>query len=135
MVRAMFAKSILALAAMATTPASQPGKDSLPEQERFLLTCIGTMRAAGAPLMPIMASGVVDLAGKRVAGFGVGNVPILLLTDALIGFGGTVADGEHIEGSLDRQNGKARIVVLTAKEPAQELMAMELDCRPTLSIS
>jgi hypothetical protein len=132
----MLAKSILALAAMLMASASQPSNHPSSEQQRFLVTCIGTMRTAGAPSMPIIANGLVDLAAKRVAGFGVGSASILFLTDALIGFGSPAGDGgEHVEGSLDRHNGKARIVVRTANDPAHELIAMELDCRPAPSIS
>src|SRR5947209_12365037 len=80
---AMLAKSILVFTAMLISSASQPGNDRSTERQRFFLTCIGTMRAAGAPAMPITANGLVDIAGKRVAGFGVGSAPILLLTDPL----------------------------------------------------
>jgi hypothetical protein len=132
----MLAKSILALAGTVMASASQPGNHPSPEQQRFFLTCSGTMRAAGAPLMPITASGLVDLAGRRVTGFGLGSVPILLVTNALIGFGGAAgANGERVEGSFDRQNGKIKIVVRAAKDPPHELIAMEFDCRPAPSIS
>jgi hypothetical protein len=131
MLLAMLAKSILALAAIVTASASAPSDDALPRRERLLLTCVGTMRAADAPAMPIVADAFVDLSGKRVDGFGARSAPIVRMTDALIVFGGTAgADGERVQGSLDRQTGKARIVVLTVSEPVRELIAMELDCRP-----
>ncbi len=136
MVQAMLAKSILALAGMVMASASQPGNHPSSEHQRFFLTCIGTMRATGAPLMPVIADGLVDLAGRRVAGFGVGSVPILLLTNASIGFSGAGgANGEHVEGSFDRQSGRIKIVVRATKDPARELIAMELDCLPAPSIS
>jgi hypothetical protein len=132
----MLAKSILALAAVLTASASPPESEAPPRQQHFFLTCIGTMRTAGAPAMPITANGFVDIAGKRIAGFGIGSATILVLTDVLIGFGSPAgAGGDHVEGSLDRRNGKARIVVRSAKDPAQELIAMELDCRPAPSVS
>lgn len=94
------------------------------------------MRTAGAVAQPITANGLIDLTGKRVAGFGVGSAAILVVTDALIGFGAPAkADGDRVEGTLDRRNGKARIAVLTGREPAEELIAMELDCRPAPPIS
>ena len=125
----MLAKSILVIAAI-TASATQPSNDPPPAHQRFFLTCIGTMRTAGAPAVPITANGLVDLGGKRVAGFGVGSAPILVMTDALIGFGSAAdADGDRVEGSLDRQTGKTRIVVRAARDPSDELIAMDLDCR------
>jgi len=135
MVRTMLAKSILVLAVI-TASAAQPSNDSPAARQRFLLTCIGTMRTAGAPPMPITANGLVDLGSKRVAGFGVGSAPILVATEAVIGFGSAVsAEGNRVEGSLDRQTGKTRIVVRAASDPAEELIAMDLDCRPAPPIS
>ena len=135
MLPAMLAKSILALAAMLTA-ASRPSDDTIQEPGRLFFNCIGTMRAAGAPAMPILADAFVDLTGKRVEGFGLRSAPILHATDAVIAFGSAAGDdGARVRGSLDRQTGKARIVVLTADEPARELIAMELDCRAVPSIS
>jgi hypothetical protein len=131
----MLAKSILALAIATAASASQSSHDP-PARERFFLTCVGTMRTAGAPSIPITANGLVDLAGKRIAGFGLGDVPILVVTDALIGFG-SAGDGgrDKVEGSLDRQSGKIGIVVRAAKDASHELIAMDLDCRPAPPIS
>src|SRR5882724_8054152 len=132
----MLAKSILALAVATAASASQPGHDPPPARERFFLTCAGTMRTAGAASVPITANGLVDLAGKRVAGFGLGSAPILVVTDLVIGFGTAgESDGDRIEGSLDRRSGKALIVVRAAKDTAHELIAMELDCRSAPPIS
>jgi hypothetical protein len=132
----MLAKSVLVLAALQAAAASPPGSNAPSEKQRFFLTCIGTMRAAGAPEMPITANGLVDIAGKRIAGFGVGSASILVLTDTLIGFASPAgARGDHVEGSLDRRTGKASIVVRSATEPGRELIAMELDCRPAPSVS
>jgi hypothetical protein len=94
------------------------------------------MRTVGADAMPITAHGLVDLAGRRVAGFGVGSAPILVMTDDLIGFGTSgEKGGDRVEGSLDRQSGKAHIVVRAAKDASLELIAMDLDCRPAPPIS
>ncbi len=135
MLRGMLAKSILVFAVI-TASASQPSTDPPSAHQRFFLTCIGTMRTAGAPSVPITANGLVDLGGRRVAGFGVGSAPILVMTDALIGFGtATGGDGERVEGSLDRQTGKTRVVVRAARNPSVELIAMDLDCRSAPPIS
>src|SRR5882724_7271902 len=103
----MLAKSILALAVATAASASQPSHDPLPARERFFLTCVGTMRTAGAPSVPITANALVDLAGRRIAGFGLGGVRILLVTEALIGFGsGGEGGGDRVEGSFDRRSGR-----------------------------
>jgi hypothetical protein len=131
----MLAKSILALAAMLTASAT-PSNDSALKAQRFFLSCAGTMHVADAPATPIIAEAFLDLALHRLDGFGVTDVPIVQVTDAEIVFDGAGARyGEHVKGSLDRHTGKARIVVLTVSEPARELIAMELDCRPATSIS
>jgi hypothetical protein len=132
----MLAKSILALAAMVSASVARPGEDSLPGHGRLFFTCSGMMRAAGAPATPIVAEAFIDLDGRRVDGFGVRSAPILHVTDTVITFGSAAGvDGERVQGSLDRQTGKAEVVVSMAKEPARELIAMELDCRPVPSVS
>jgi hypothetical protein len=135
MLPAMLAKSILVLAVI-TASGSQPSNDPSIAHQRFFLTCVGTMRTAGVPSVPIAANGLVDLASRRMVGFGVGSAPILVMSEALIAFGSAAdADGNRVEGSLDRLTGKTRIVVQAAKEPSEELIGMELDCRPAPSTS
>ena len=132
----MLAKAILVLAATVVSAASRPSEDAIPKRGMLLFHCLGVMQAAGAPAMPIVADAFIDLAGKRVDGFGVQSTPILSVTDAVIAFGNPAGtDGDRVQGSLDRQTGKAHVVVLAANEPARELIAMELDCRPLPSIS
>jgi hypothetical protein len=131
----MLAKPILALA-LVTASTSQPSIVAPIPNQRFFLTCTGTMRTADAASAAIAANALVDLAGRRVAGFGIGSSPILVMTDMLIGFGSAAeTEGDRVEGSLDRQSGKARIVVRAARNPSHELIAMDLDCRPAPSIS
>jgi hypothetical protein len=132
----MLAKAILVLAVTMASAAARPSEGAIPKRGILLFHCLGAMRAAGAPAMPIVADAFIDLAGRRVDGFGVPSTPILNVTDAVIAFGSRAgAGGDRVEGSLDRRTGKARIVVLAANEPARELIAMELDCRPQPSLS
>lgn len=135
MLKMMLAKPILAFV-VALASAAAPGSDRPQDGQRFFLTCIGTMRTVGTAASPIAANGFVDLVGRRVSGFGIGSAAILVLTDTLIGFGSPGSSGgNRVEGSLDRRSGKARIAVLSTREPAEQLIVMELDCRPAPSIS
>src|SRR5215471_12456729 len=97
----MLAKSILVLAASAVSAALRPSDDGMPKRGVLLFHCIGAMRAAGAPMTPIVADAFIDLATKRVDGFGVPSTPILSVTDTVIAFGSRAgAGGDRVRGSL-----------------------------------
>jgi hypothetical protein len=137
----------LSLAASAGSTLDRPA----PADQRFMLSCTGAMatggRAAdpGDPDQSIVASGLVDLAGRQVSGFGLGGSPIVVVTDTVIGFGSPAVDtltrvaearttrpapqtGPVVEGTIDRATGATRIAVHPASDPAAVIIAMTLDC-------
>lgn len=101
--------------------------------ERLRLTCIGTTIIGDQPQpgSPIMANGLIDFAGRRVNGFGVGSQPILVLTASDIGFGSTPqqgATGYVVEGSIDRRSGGTHVRVRKRQDPSEVLIELRLDC-------
>jgi hypothetical protein len=143
------------LAGASFSPAASVGStldDTTVADERFLLSCTGAMATDGSamadrsdPAGRIVASAMVDLAHAQVSGFGLGGSPIVVLTDAVIGFGSAAVDtvtmvaeprtakpsaqtGTVVEGTIDRATGATRIVVRPAADPARIVIAMTLDC-------
>ena len=124
--------NLLLICSAAVCGALLPVSESFDSSEsRFFLTCKGTMHVAGAmPASAIIADGIVDLAKRRVYGFGVGGEPIVLLTGTLIGFATPAAsDGQVVDGSIDRHTGKTTISVRSSKDPSERLIDMDLDCQ------
>jgi hypothetical protein len=111
-----------------------------PPAEHLRLSCTGMMVTAdyGPPGSKIMADGAIDLATMRVRGFGLGSVPIVLLTATRIVFDNGTGQRDvptTIEGSIDRTTGATRVVVHAAKDPKVDLIAMTLDCRFAPAVS
>ena len=104
--------------------------------ERQRLTCTGMMMTPDMkpPGTKLVADGMVDLGAMRVRGFGMGSVPIVLLTDSRIVFSAS-GGGPGIDGTIDRRTGATRIVVHPAKKPQDELIGMTLTCRFVPAIS
>lgn len=125
-------------ALMATTALAAPvdlAESRAPQSnERLRLACLGTMITADqpAPGGKIMANGWLDLAKRRVSGFGVGSQPIVLQSAARISFGSAPpADelrGHIIEGSIDRLSGSTRVLVRSRHDPSKIVIELKLDC-------
>lgn len=107
------------------------------EVERLHLACAGFMMTAGqeSPGSRIVANGIVDLADKRVRGFGIGSARIVSATAEEVRFGSLPfgkTDGPHtIEGTINRISGKTQVVVWSASGVSGVVIEMDLDCRPT----
>lgn len=137
----------LSLAASADSTLDQ----TAPADQRFMLSCTGAMATGGPPAdrndpgQDIIASAVVDFSAGNVNGFGIGAVPIVVVTPALIGFGTAPAavllpaaeprapaegakSGLVVEGSFHRLSGATTVVVHPKADPDQVLIAMSLDC-------
>ena len=139
-----------AFAALAATPI--PGADESPAG-RIFLTCSGAMSTAGLPDSRdpggrIVANGVVDLESLRVAGFGIGAQPVVLVTPEIVAFGTAAAAGDDraivkvadkagrggepagtvVEGSFDRNSGAITVVVRSAADRSGVVLAMALQC-------
>lgn len=108
------------------------------EYDRFRLACSGSMVTTGQapPGSRIMADGIIDIPNKSVRGFGIGSAPIVSVSAEVVKFGTSAlkkAAGSHgIEGTINRLSGATRVVVRSTKDPWTVLIAMELDCQPTL---
>jgi hypothetical protein len=135
------------LAASAGSTLDRPA----PADQRFMLSCAGAMATDGRPAdrndpgPDIFASAIVDLGSRQVSGFGLGSSPIVVVNDAVIGFGSAAIDvvtpvaedrstrpaaktGTIVEGTIDRITGRTRIAVHPAADPAVVLIAMTLAC-------
>jgi hypothetical protein len=125
----------MVLPGLAAAPNRTSG-DAAPEPDHIRLTCTGVMVTPGASAekQPIVADGLLDLAAMRVRGFGIGSHPIVYLTAARVAFG-TAANGDGVEGTIDRLTGATRISVRSPKDPAAEAMSISLDCRMAPPIS
>ena len=125
----------MALPAYAAGPAQTTG-EAAPNADPVRLTCTGVMVTpdAGTAGQPIMADGLLDLAGMRVRGFGIGSHPIVFLTATRVAFG-TSAGGDGVEGTIDRLTGVTRISVRSPGHPETEQMSFSLDCRIAAPIS
>jgi hypothetical protein len=137
------------LAASAGSSLDQPA----PADQRFMLSCAGAMATDGRarpdesdPAERIVASAIVDFSAGNVNGFGIGAIPIVVVTPALIGFGSAPAatllpaaeprapvegakSGLVVEGSFHRLSGATTVLVHPAADLEQVLIAMSLDCR------
>lgn len=130
-------------------PAFAVGADPAePPPDRFRLVCTGTMTVAGHA-SEIAADGLLDLAAGTIAGFGVGTARVVLVTPSTIGFDSSDSGAERlaevsdrpverprrkgpstiVQGTLDRLDGALHIAVLSAADPAEVVIAMELGCR------
>jgi len=111
--------------------------DDAPQQSRLRLICTGMMvtPAGGKGESRTAADGVVDFAGRRVMGFGIGSAPFVRVTDRRIDFATAKASSTtlRIEGTIDRVGGETRIDVYTG-EGGPAAISMRLDCgfRPFL---
>jgi hypothetical protein len=77
----------------------------------------------------IVSTGVVDLAGGNVYGFGLGGVPIRFVSQARIVFG-SVGIGEGlIEGLIDRATYDTQIVVHSRRGGDRPAIRMRFNCR------
>jgi hypothetical protein len=116
--------------------AAPPGFESSTPgpSERLRANCTGTMITADQPPPggPIMANGLIDFAGQRVRGFGVGSQPIVVLTASHITFGSSPPDaawhGNIIEGTINRQTGETRVLVRSPHDPARVRIEVALHC-------
>jgi hypothetical protein len=99
------------------------------------LSCIGAMHTKDIPPpgSRVMADGLIDFAGRRVQGFGLGGQPILVLTASNVRFGSSPqvdpAGGNIVEGWIDRASGRTRIIVRSPRTPSDIEIEMTLDCK------
>ena len=112
--------AVLLGAVLLAASAAEARNGAAQTEQRFRLTCQGTMSTEGTPESRILADGVVDFVAMRVRGFGIGIAPIQRLTET---------EGNAVEGSYDRATGATRIVVRSASGPPRDLIAMDLTCR------
>ncbi len=111
-----------------------PVSESSAPAERLRVSCTGTMMTAGQPPPggPIIANGLIDFAGQRVSGFGVGSQPIVVLTASHIAFGTSPSEGARrgniVEGSIDRRTGETRVLVRSPQDPSKVRIEETLDC-------
>lgn len=123
------------------------GQTELPP-DRFRLVCAGTMSVAGQTSQ-IEADGLLDLAVGTVTGFGVGAARVVLTTPSTIGFDSSEMGAERlasvadtpdvrprrkgpstiVRGTFGRLDGRLRISVVSAADPADVVIGMELGCR------
>jgi hypothetical protein len=124
------------------------GAPTDPPPDRFRLVCTGTM-TAGGNASEIAADGLLDLGAGTIAGFGIGAARVILVTPSTIGFDSSATGGERlaavsdrpvegrrrkgpstiVQGTFDRADGALHIAVLSAADPAEVVIAMELGCR------
>ncbi|KAB2874359.1 MAG: hypothetical protein F9K43_04470 [Bauldia sp.] len=125
--------AVLLGAVLLAASAAEARNGAAQTEQRFRLTCQGTMSTEGTPESRILADGVVDFVAMRVRGFGIGIAPIQRLTETVVAFGSPIAgadpEGNAVEGSYDRATGATRIVVRSASGPPRDLIAMDLTCR------
>jgi hypothetical protein len=148
------ATSIAAVACAFTALAATTVPDGqIPAAARVFLTCSGAMSTSSLPgpadaESRIVANGVVDLENLRVAGFGIGSEPIVSLTSRIVSFGTAAAPGHEgtvvrvtdrspttvgpqgtvVEGIYDRTSGATTIIVRSAADRGNVVLAMTLDC-------
>jgi hypothetical protein len=124
--------SMAQFAVAAAPPVSGVDADRTTE---LRLSCIGVMHTKDIPPpgSQVMADGLIDFAGRRVQGFGLGGQPILVLTASNVRFGSPPqADqtgGDIVEGWIDRESGRTRIVVRAPRSPSEIQIEMTLDCK------
>jgi len=108
---------------------------SLTDHDQFGLACTGAMMTTGQkpPGSQIMADGIVNLSGKLVSGFGVGNATILSVTQDEVKFGTPFlerhAGRQVVEGTIDRLSGATHVIVRSGKTRKTTLIEMHLECR------
>jgi hypothetical protein len=125
--------NLLLICSAALCGALLPVSDTTDRADRFFLTCQGTMRVAGAPAAsPIITEGIVDLAKRRVYGFGLGGEQVIVLAAGQVGFASpepTASAAGTIDGSIDLRTGKTTIAMHAAGNPGSHLIDMDLECR------
>ena len=107
--------------------------ETAPGPERYRLDCAGTLQGADPNIPPssISADGIVDLAKRRVDGFGIGSSAIVRVSDREIGFGRT----NGTEGVIARATGAVDIRVMSGDTAARPLISIHLDCRRSAPVS
>ena len=116
--------------------------------DRLRLVCAGTMSVGGHD-SEIHADGLLDLGAATLAGFGVGTARVVLVTPSTIGFDSGDTGAERltqaadrpdtlprrkrpstiVQGTLDRLDGALHVAVLSAADPSEVVIAMELRCQ------
>jgi hypothetical protein len=154
----IIAVTLLATPAGATialgAPAPRGFDPTVPSGGRILLTCTGTMKTADMPgdvRSAVTSTGMVDLDGGMVTGFGVGRAEIVSARPEAVVFGDSPETGvmrlftaanrtapmpkggarlpPQVAGTFDRTTGATRILVHAANAPETVLIAMDLQCR------
>lgn len=133
----MFAKLALVGAALFFSTLAQADEEASQPISEIALACTGTMIAEGQepPGSRILADGVVNLQSMRVRGFGMGSTTVISASATEVEFGSTalmeMRQGHTVEGTLNRQTGRTRIVVRSVKDVSSVLIDMDLECQLT----
>jgi hypothetical protein len=124
--RLLIMKALLVVPAVSTL-------ETAPEPERYRLACAGTLQGADPAIPPssITADGIVDLAKRRVDGFGMGSNAIIRVSEREIGFG----RGNGTEGVIARATGAVDIRVMSGEATPKTLVSIHLDCRRSTPVS
>jgi hypothetical protein len=100
--------------------------------DRFRLACSGIILGPVEMVRSaaLVSTGVVDLVGGNVYGFGLGGLPIRFVSQSRIVFSSGGSNGQQlIEGRIDRETLNTQIFVHGSRRPDLPSISMRFSCR------